>query len=136
MRVTLQTLLLVFAFLAAPLTETAAITAQSVEPTFADLLARARKDIATTEGSAYDIVIGKQFGSRRARDVGTCVNASPGVPEPFKIVLVVAESGKVTTMALSAETPVATCIRRILIKEKFPKPPFAPFHDLIEMAFE
>ncbi len=64
------------------------------------------------------------------------MNASPVVPEPFKIVLVVAESGTVTTVALSAETAVATCIRKALVKEKFPKPPFAPFHDLIEMAFD
>ncbi len=136
MRVTLQTLVLASAFLVAPVTETAAIKAHSVEPAFAELLARARKDIATKEGPAYDIVIGKQVGRRHAHDVGMCVNASPVAPEPFKIVLVVEESGKVTTVALSAETAVATCIRKALVTEKFPKPPFAPFHDLIEMAFE
>ncbi len=135
MRVALLTLVAALALGGAGRTGTRMLLAQSRDPTFDQLLAQARQDMATKEGSAYDIVIGKQFASRHARDVGACVDASAAAPDPFKLIVVVGDTGKVTTVTLSAETPVATCIRKVLEKEKFPKPPFAPFHDLIEMAF-
>ncbi|HEU4403395.1 MAG TPA: hypothetical protein VFT43_14955 [Candidatus Polarisedimenticolia bacterium] len=106
-------------------------------PGFADQVARARKDIAGKKGAAYDVELNKQFASRHVDTVGSCVEAS-GESEPvaFQVVIVVAKDGKVSSVSVNPETEVAQCLRKALLQETFPKPPFAPFYDLLEMSFE
>jgi hypothetical protein len=107
------------------------------EPTFAELLALAERDMGTKKGAAYDTLIGKQFSEKHAKSVGECVEAAgSAMPEPLKVVLVIAKDGKVTAISLSRQDEVAKCIGNLVRQEVFPKPPFAPFHDLMQMSFE
>jgi hypothetical protein len=115
----------------------AAADPKPAEPTFAKLLAQAKRDMATEKGAAYDTVMGQQFAGKHSDTVSACVEASgSSAPDPFKAIIVVAKDGKVTKVALEPETEVAKCLRKVLLEEAFPKPPFAPFHDLMEMSFK
>jgi hypothetical protein len=105
--------------------------------TFEELLALAKRDMSTKEGAAYDTRMGKQFVKKHTKSVVACAEAVGGeVPEAFQVVVVVAKDGKVSTLSLSRETEVTKCIANLLLHEVFPKPPIAPFHDLMEMSFE
>jgi hypothetical protein len=107
------------------------------EKEFDELLARAQRDMATEKGSDYDKVMGEHFASRHADGVKACVEqAGSSEPKAFQAVIVVAKSGKVSKVALKPETSLSNCVRQILASEAFPEPPFAPFHDLMEMEFE
>ena len=106
------------------------------EGTFDELLALARRDIATKKGAPYDTLIGQQFSTKYAKAVADCVEAAGNeLPEPFKAVVVIAKNGKVTAISLSRQDEVTQCIGKLLLREVFPKPPFAPFHDLMEIFF-
>ena len=107
------------------------------EAPFADLVARANRDMGTKQGNSYDVVMGKQFASKHGSGVGACVEASgAAVPESFQTVIIVGKNGMVSSVTVNPETEVAKCVRKLLINETFPKPPFAPFHDLMDMNFE
>ncbi|MFI5340816.1 MAG: hypothetical protein ACHQ7N_13375 [Candidatus Methylomirabilales bacterium] len=109
----------------------------TAEPSFAELLARAQQNMGTDEGTAYDKVMGRQFESKYTDTVARCVRvAGTPEPEPFQAVIVVEQDGTVSKVVLDPETEVAKCIRRALLQETFPEPPFAPFHDLLRLSFE
>ena len=107
------------------------------ERTFEELLALAKRDMGTKEGTAYDTRMSKQFVKNHTKSVVACAEAVGGeFPEAFQVVVVVAKDGKVARLSLSRETEVTKCIGHLLLHEVFPKPPIAPFHDLMEMSFE
>src|SRR5882672_6258981 len=102
----LSNVLILFAIAAVP--ALAASDPKLAEPTFADLLARAKRDMSTEKGAAYDTVMGQQFASKHADTASACVAAS-GISAPisFKAIVVVAKDGKVTKVAVDPETDVA-----------------------------
>jgi hypothetical protein len=103
---------------------------------FADLLAKAKLDMGTEKGAAYDQVMGKQIESKQIAIVGSCVEAAgPGGPREFRAVIVVQQDGTVSEVALNPETEIAKCVRKALLQETFPAPPVAPFHDLMQLSF-
>ncbi len=109
----------------------------TAEPGFAELLARAQQEMATDTGTAYDKVMGRQFESKHTDTVARCVRvAGTPEPKPFQAVIVVEQDGTVSQVALDPETEIAKCIRGALLQDTFPKPPFAPFHDLLRLSFE
>ena len=116
----------------------AATQTRPAEPTFAELLALAKRDLATEKGAAYDTTMGKQFASNQGEGVNTCLEGASksSMPENFQAVIVVDKDGKVSKVVLSPETEEGKCIRKLLLQEKFPKPPTAPFHDLMDMTFK
>jgi hypothetical protein len=106
-------------------------------PGFEELLAKAKQDMGTEKGTAYDETIGKQIETKHTATVSTCVqSAGPGEPAPFRAVIVVEKNGTVSEVALDPETEVAKCLRKALLQETFPEPPVAPFHDLMQMSFK
>jgi hypothetical protein len=104
---------------------------------FADLLSKAARDMGTDLGAAYHSTLGKALALQHGGLVSSCVHTFGGDgAEPFEAVVVVAADGKVAEFALDSITSLSKCIQGRLLRAKFPKPPFAPFHDRMRFSFK
>ena len=106
-------------------------------PSFSELLPQAAKDMGTDPGAAYHSALAKALALQHGGVISSCVHTfgSEGA-EPFEAVVVGAADGKLSGFTPASMTPLSKCIQGRLLHSKFPKPPFAPFHDKMRFSFK
>jgi len=103
---------------------------------FDELLDKVKKDSETPSGPTYHSVVSKVYHEKLLRRIMYCVVGEIPPSESFQVVLIIGADGKVSQDVVSSETRMSKCIQKQFLKGKFPQPPFAPFHDVIEMDFQ
>jgi Flp pilus assembly protein TadD len=99
--------------------------------------ARIDADLARPEGAAYDRVLSRWFMTSQAGVVQRCVDAvSSGELAPFELFMTVQADGAASELLASPPTAVGTCMAAHLARDRFPPPPFAPFHAHMPMNFQ
>jgi endoglucanase len=101
----------------------------------ADILREAKKDTASPEGIEYE----KQFSSKIGDDLMGFMRVctlETAQTKDFTIVLKIEKSGNITAVYTGPKDPVAACVAGKLSNEKCPKPPFAPYYELVDMRMK
>jgi endoglucanase len=100
-----------------------------------DILRQARKTAASPEGTEYEKRFSASAGDHLDGFRRLCTIETPQ-KEDFLIVLRIEKSGRVSGVYASPNDPIAVCVAGKLAIEKCPRPPFAPYFELIEMKTE
>jgi hypothetical protein len=104
---------------------------------FDDLVAQAEKDMLADGGPSFHAEVSKTFLRKYSGAVTSCSRINKGSSlTPFQIVLIITSDGTVSQVAVNPETDMSKCARQRLLKAKFGRPPFAPFHDLMKVSLE
>ena len=107
------------------------------EASFEGLEPQARRDMKEGEGPAYHSALARTYRHKLADGIGYCTRKGMAPPTgAFQAVLVVLSDGKVSQVAVNSSGDVSKCIQERLLRTKLPKPPFAPFHDLMAITFK
>ena len=104
---------------------------------FSELLPQAERDLSTDVGQAYHSSLAKALALQHGGVVTSCMRTfGRDGEEPFVAIVVVAADGKITEVVPDSMTNLSKCIQGRLVKLKLPKPPSAPFHDLMRFSFK
>lgn len=93
------------------------------------------REMRTREGKQYDATIGKEFEQKYTAVVRDCGKQANGDRTPFTIYAQFAQDGHLENVLLDPETPIDTCVRKIMIKDAFSRPPSADYWVQITIDF-
>jgi hypothetical protein len=98
---------------------------------FEELVVKHRSDASTSSGRAYEPTTISALESHRAPVTPECAKLRNSLGK-LEYVLVLDDQGRVTEAVGAAGTESSACLTNEFASARFPAPPFAPFHVLIE----
>jgi len=84
-------------------------------------------NLRTPEGKAYDEQLGKEFSEKYMSTMRQCKQTARNDHESFWMLLKLDQAGGVKEVLLSPETAIGTCARKVLLKDRFSRPPRADY---------
>lgn len=103
--------------------------------TFSELEARAKSDLASPEGRAYEMVATQAFWGKNTSFMRGCAAPNAPVAEPFTIFVEILKNGSMGQLEVNPSTKVAKCVVKNVRGRDFPKPPY-PFVLQIDLSFK
>jgi hypothetical protein len=97
-----------------------------------DVMQQAQKNFDSVEGSDYARSFLTLEGDHLDGYRSVCTLETPQKAD-LSVVLKIEGSGNVSAIYVSANDPIAVCLGGKLAIEKCPKPPFAPFYELVNV---
>lgn len=106
------------------------------ESRFSEALTRARADLETPEGHAYDRALATFFREQNVAVLGACFKSTPAPDKgPFETVFRLDGHGAVLEAFVWPETNIGICLRDGLKAKIFPAPPRDSFWTQQRMSF-
>lgn len=97
-----------------------------------DVLQQARKNAGSPEGIEYEKSFSSLVGDHLDGFRRVCTIETPQM-KGFLVVIKIEKSGRVSGVYAGQNDPIAVCVAFKLTNEKCPRPPFAPYYELIDM---
>jgi hypothetical protein len=101
----------------------------------ADVLQQAAKTAGFPEGMEYEKKFSSVVGSDLEGYRRVCTIEAPLTKDSL-IVLKIEKSGRVSAVYAGSNDPIAVCVAFKLTNEKCPRPPFAPYYELVDMKMK
>jgi hypothetical protein len=114
------------------------VTLSAQELAFRNALAEARKQTKTKEGADYEVALSTEFVRRHGKSMDRCTAIPNADLRSFDILAKVTADGSSSDLMVWPETNVATCVKKDMVGEVFPKPPHHNYwaHIYMEMRPE
>jgi hypothetical protein len=98
----------------------------------AELLEQARKNAGSPSGSEYGRSFSASVGEDLSGFLRVCTVETPQKRD-VALVMKIEKSGRVSEVYADRNDYLAGCLARKLANEKCPRPPFAPYYQLVEL---